>query len=166
MSHELLDRPHWVAGRRYMKEQNFELAIEMFANLVQELEEEFGADHVKIAPAWFEYGNALLSAEEENPANDILGDVKKYAKETAQEGFAAGFGQDDDDDDDDDYDDDDKVDEVDPDLEDDDLDPSEAAGLKNDEKRATSKSAAAEDDKQDEEFEGDLQLAWECLEVS
>jgi hypothetical protein len=47
MSHELLDHPHWVAGRRYMKEQNFELAIEMFANLVQELEEEFGAGRLR-----------------------------------------------------------------------------------------------------------------------
>ena len=168
MSHELHDQPHWVAGRRYIKEQKFELAIEMFANLVQELEEEFGADHVNIAPAWFEYGNALLSAEEENPTNDILGDVKKYAKETAQEGFAVGLGredeEDDDDDDDDDNNDEDGVDEGGPDVEGEDADPSEVAGLQSNEKRAT--KPAADDDKQHEEFEGDLQLAWECLEVS
>ena len=160
--HELHDQPRWVEGRRHMTTQNYELAIEMFANLVQELELEFGPDSLIVAPAWYEYGNALLSAEEENPANDVLGDVKKFAKESAQEGLGSDTFEDDEDVEDVEDDEDETIDNQ---AEDDKVGVAEVK-----EKCKMEPNAAVEDAEQDQEGEkdldGDIQLAWECLEVS
>jgi len=134
----------------------------MFANLVQELELEFGPDSLIVAPAWYEYGNALLSAEEENPANDVLGDVKKFAKESAQEGLGSDPFEDDEDVEDDEHE---TIDNQAVDREDDEVGVAEVQ-----EKCKMEPNSAEEGAEQAQETEkdldGDIQLAWECLEVS
>ncbi len=39
--------------------------------------EDFGELSLESAYAYYEYGNALLTKEEENPAHDVLGNVEK-----------------------------------------------------------------------------------------
>lgn len=147
--HELRDQPRWIAGRQFMHDKNYESAIEMFGQLVQDLETAHGTDAEIVAPAWYEYGNALLAAEEENPANDVLGDVKKYAKETVGEGLGDDtFNIADDDADD--------VDE-----EEDSNDQPDGEGDANEKEEEEEEDADGNAEQQAE----DMQLAWECLEV-
>lgn len=44
----------------------------------------FGEKSVEVAPAWFEYGRALLLKEQESPSDDLLGAVAAEAKKQAQ----------------------------------------------------------------------------------
>ena len=44
----------------------------------------FGDQSIEAAPAWFEYGNALLLTEEENPTDDLLGAAAAEAKKAAK----------------------------------------------------------------------------------
>lgn len=91
-------------------------------------EEAYGQSSVQAAAAWYEYGNALLLKEEENPANGVLGNVDPNG----------AVPEDDDVGDEDEHD-----------------DGAEAADGDGDEKM----------DEEDEP-EGDLQVAWEALDVS
>ena len=78
------------------------------------------------AQAYFDYGNALLTKEEENPSNNLLGNVKD--EENDNEG------------DDDENDQNDKGDDE-------------------------GKPKSSIEEGEEEEPEGDLQIAWETLDV-
>jgi len=43
-----------------------------------------GEDSVETAPLWYEYGDCLLSKEEENPSDDLLGAAAREARAAAQ----------------------------------------------------------------------------------
>jgi hypothetical protein len=44
----------------------------------------YGDKSLEVAPAWFEYGRALLLKEQENPSDDLLGAAAAEAKKQAQ----------------------------------------------------------------------------------
>ena len=44
----------------------------------------YGEQCLEVAPAWFEYGRALLLKEQESPSDDLLGAVAAEAKKQAQ----------------------------------------------------------------------------------
>lgn len=52
---------------------NYEAAIDFFSELLQARVQQFGEQSLQAAPAWFEYGRALLLKEQENPSDDLLG---------------------------------------------------------------------------------------------
>ena len=89
----------------------------------------YGEMSVESAVAYYEYGNALLLKEEENPSNDLLGNVDATASNDSKH------------------------------IEDEDIDDEdeEAEGETEDHPKA-----GVEDD----EPEGDLQIAWEVLDVA
>ena len=91
-------------------------------------EEKYGQSSPQAAAAWYEYGNALLLKEEENPANGVLGNVNPDAPVPEDDDVGEENGRD---------------------------TAAEAAG---DEEEG-------EFDEEDEP-EGDLQIAWEALDVS
>lgn len=43
----------------------------------------FGDQSIESAPAWLEYGSALLGKEEENPSDDLLAAASAEAKKQA-----------------------------------------------------------------------------------
>ena len=65
MPHELAAYTLFQAGRAALKSKDFEASINAFADLLKDLTEKHGDSSVEIAPAYFEYGNALLTKEEE-----------------------------------------------------------------------------------------------------
>lgn len=135
--HPLHSEPLFVEGRRQLKEKNFEAAIEFFSNLVKARVDRFGDQSIEAAPAWFEYGNALLLTEEENPTDDLLGaaaaEAKKAAKALGDEMGGASTEQ------------------------------NEGSDEEDDE----SNDGDVEINRgEEEEEESDMQVAWECLEVA
>lgn len=61
--------PRFKAGRSLVRQGKAASAIEIFASLLEEARTTFGDDNIESAPAYYEYGNALLrdvSAEDEN----------------------------------------------------------------------------------------------------
>lgn len=96
-------------------------------------EEAYGQSSVQAAAAWYEYGNALLLKEEENPANGVLGNVEANPNGAVPEDDDVGEEEEDHD------------------------DGAEAAD-----------GEEGEDEKmyEEDEPEGDLQVAWEALDVS
>ncbi len=97
MPHELSVHPEFIAGREDLKTSNFESAIDNFSRLLQRLIESYGEDAEEVASAWYEYGNALLQKEEENPSYGLLGSATekeveaKAAKEAEMEGNVIGI---------------------------------------------------------------------------
>ncbi len=91
-------------------------------------EEKYGQSSPQAAAAWYEYGNALLLKEEENPANGVLGNVNPDAPVPEDDDVGEEDGPD------------------------------------------TAAEAAGDEDEgefeDEEEPEGDLQIAWEALDVS
>jgi len=95
MPHELSVHPEFIAGRADLKTGNFESAIDNFARLLQRLIEIHGEEAEEVAPAWYEYGNALLQKEEENPSYGLLGsaaedEVEAKAAKEAEAAEGAG----------------------------------------------------------------------------
>ena len=84
--HELSEYTRFQAGRAALKAKDYEGAINAFADLLKELTEKHGDSSVEIAPAYFEYGNALLTKEEENPSYGLLGDAAEKAKVVLPDG--------------------------------------------------------------------------------
>lgn len=83
---------------------------------------------VEAAAAWYEYGNVLLLKEEENPTNDLLGNVQSDPSQPVPEDEDVG---------------------------------DEEEGDEGEE------GEDGEDNGEEaEEIEGDLQIAWEALDVS
>ena len=72
--------PRYTQGKLWLRESRYEDAINMFASLTSELAESYGETSLEVAPAYFAYGNALLTKEEET-AEDILGQAAVEAKE-------------------------------------------------------------------------------------
>ena len=91
-------------------------------------EEIYGQSSVQAAAAWYEYGNALLLKEEENPANGVLGNVEANPNGTVPEDDEVG----------------------------DDEEEGDAEPADGDEGEAM---------EEEDEPEGDLQVAWEALDV-
>lgn len=87
--HELSSYPKFQSGRQALRDGKLEEAIDDFAALVQELNEKHGEDSLEVAPAWFEYGNALLQKEEENPSYGLLGNAAQKAVEEKEKKEAA-----------------------------------------------------------------------------
>ena len=83
---------------------------------------------VEAAAAWYEYGNVLLLKEEENPSNDLLGNVQNDHPENAPE----------------------------------DEDVGEDEG---EEQEDTPDDAGDDEAEEGDDVEGDLQIAWEALDV-
>lgn len=66
---KVVQDPRFRAGRALVQKGKAGPAVEIFASLLEEARTTFGADSIEAAPAYYEYGNALLrdaSAEEEN----------------------------------------------------------------------------------------------------
>ena len=100
-----------------------------------------------MAACWFEYGNALLSKEEDSPTDDLLGAVALEAKNQAQAlGQEIGGASEDEDDDEDDE------------VDDNEDDNADTHG-------ATNGEPSAENNPPDDEEPSDMQIAWEALEV-
>ena len=59
--HELDGYTRFQVGRSALKTKDYEGAINAFADLLKELTEKHGDSSVELAPAYFEYGNALLT---------------------------------------------------------------------------------------------------------
>ena len=68
-------------GKKFLKEKDFDKAIECFGSALQQGLEQYGEDNIRCAHLWFEYGNALLEKEETNPSDDLLGFAHSQAKE-------------------------------------------------------------------------------------
>jgi len=83
------------------------------------------------AVAYYEYGNALLLKEEENPSNDLLGNVDGAATNDSKK------------------------------IEDEDVDEEDEEGETEDHTNAVNGGEG-----EDDEPEGDLQIAWEVLDVA
>lgn len=83
---------------------------------------------VEAAAAWYEYGHALLLKEEDNPSNDLLGNVQGEPNQPPPEDEDVG----------------------------DDDGPDEEAGTDGEN---------GEGGEDPDEVEGDLQIAWEALDV-
>lgn len=131
-------------GRKFMKENKYEEAIELFSSLLQSRwfaiihlrhcidnllwqlsVETHGELSFESAQAYYEYGNALLTKEEENPSNQILNNVEPENEDDGEE----------------------------------EEEENEEEGEKQED--ADSVKKYVEDDP-----EGDFQIAWESLEVS
>jgi hypothetical protein len=84
---------------------------------------------VEAAAAWYEYGHVLLLKEEENPSNDLLGNVQSDPTQ--------------------------------PPPEDEEVGEEDEAG-----EGADDGSEDGAGPEEEEEVEGDLQIAWEALDVS
>ena len=102
--HELASYTRFQVGRSALKSKDYEGAINAFADLLKELTEKHGDSSIEIAPAYFEYGNALLTKEEENPSYGLLGDAAEKAKVVLPDGRegvpGSGGGEDEEDDED------------------------------------------------------------------
>mmetsp|Transcript_37344 Transcript_37344/g.38024 ORF Transcript_37344/g.38024 Transcript_37344/m.38024 type:complete len:459 (+) Transcript_37344:38-1414(+) len=153
MEFQLKKDINYRLGIQYVAEGKFEDAVDTFSGLLQASCAKFGDDSIQVAPVWFEYGNALLSKEEDSPTDDLLGksaadEVKKQIKETIED-----IKEDDDENNDED---------------DDDLPNS-----RNEESNTEpiSSSAGTKENDGDEEEKGDeeasdMEIAWEALEVA
>jgi tetratricopeptide (TPR) repeat protein len=73
---DVLD-PRVVQGRSFMKENKFEDAIALFASFLQSQISEFGQISPQAALGFYEYGNVLLTNQEENPADGLIGNGDK-----------------------------------------------------------------------------------------
>ena len=82
--HPLSSEPLFEQAQQRVKEKNLEGAIEFFSELVQSIVQRYGDQSIESAPAWFEYGNALLLKEEENPSDDLLGAAAAEARKAAK----------------------------------------------------------------------------------
>lgn len=87
---------------------------------------------LETAQAWYEYGNVLLLKEEENPTNDLLGNVQQDPSHPNEVPEDEDVGEED--------------------------EPDNEAGADDGEEGG--------DFEDEDEPEGDLQIAWEALDVS
>jgi site-specific recombinase XerD len=62
-------------GKKLMKKGEYEEALGLFSSFLQSRVEEFGELAVECAQAYFEYGNALLVQQEENPSDTLIGNA-------------------------------------------------------------------------------------------
>jgi tetratricopeptide (TPR) repeat protein len=62
-------------GKKLMKKGEYEEAIGLFSSFLQSRVEEFGELAVESAQAYYEYGNALLVQQEENPSDTLIGNA-------------------------------------------------------------------------------------------
>lgn len=147
MTESLINDPRYIQGKQLLKDKKFEEAIEFLSELLRGSCERFGDKSLVVAPVWFEYGNALLSKEEDNPSNNLLGTAANEAKKAAQmlgaEEDAEDGGEE----------------EEGEDSADQPGDESKAEGKEGEVEGAEGAEALAEE-------EEDIQMAWEALEVS
>ena len=84
MTESLINDPRYVQGKQLLKDKKFEEAIEFLSEMLRVSCEQFGDKSLVVAPLWFEYGNALLAKEEDNPSNNLLGTAANEAKKAVQ----------------------------------------------------------------------------------
>eukprot|EP01033_Poteriospumella_lacustris_P010899 gene10898-7754_t len=88
-------------AKKLMRQGEYEDAIGLFQSLLQARVEEFGELSVEAAQAYYEYGNALLIQQEENPSDNLLGGNENQPLETQEsveiDETAAGEDEDDED---------------------------------------------------------------------
>jgi HAT1-interacting factor 1 len=124
----LEDDPRLKQGRRFMNEKQYEDAISIFSSLLETCVEKDGDCEMSLntAHAHYEYGNALLTKEEENPSNDVLGNVERPPGQSAEDMGDEEVGEDEDED----------------------------------------EQEGEEEGGDDNEPEGDVQIAWEVLDLA
>jgi hypothetical protein len=94
----VLRDPRFAAGRKLIQEGLAQDAIELYSTLVEECIAKYGETSIETAPAFYEYGNALLRAsimmksneeqdEEEDDDDEV--DVKEAARTAAGEAALA-----------------------------------------------------------------------------
>lgn len=131
--------PLFIAGRQCMQEKNYSAAIELFNNLVVKMSTEYGDKSIEAAPAWFEYGIALLTKEQDCPSDELLGNTNSSLPENDNE----------------------KANDV--------LSGKKSVGLREEEEESYEEvpefiDAENQDDDEEEDI-NDLQIAWEAFEM-
>eukprot|EP01036_Dinobryon_divergens_P054217 gene54217-72456_t len=124
-------------GQKSFAEGKYEAAAEFFSDVLQSSSNTYGDTSIEVAPLWYEYGNALLSKEEDSPTDDLLGAAADEAKKQAQILGEELRQQNDEDDENDEDEEEDQ------------------------EANKTSADGAAE-----EEEASDMEIAWEALEMA
>lgn len=85
MEFDLKKDLNFKLGRQYVVTGKFEDAVDTFSTLLQTSCSRYGDDSIQVAPIWFEYGNALLSKEEDSPTDELLGVAEDVAKEAIKQ---------------------------------------------------------------------------------
>lgn len=78
------DDVRFEEGKKLMKRGEYEDAIGLFSSLLASRVEEFGELSLQAAPAYYEYGNALLVQQEENPSDTLLGNADSNGDDGTQ----------------------------------------------------------------------------------
>lgn len=119
--------PRLKQGHKFMNAKQYEDAIIIFSSYLEDCVEA-SERSVETAQAYYEYGNALLTKEEENPANGVLANVESGPKSGEEEN----------------------------------VDEEEEEGEGGEEEGGGEEG----EEGGQEEPEGDVQIAWETLDVS
>ena len=86
---KVVQDPRFRAGRSLVQKGKSAPAVDIFASLLEEARTTFGEDNIEAAPAYYEYGNALLrdvSSEEENTGEAELNlDPREAAAKAAEQ---------------------------------------------------------------------------------